>query len=250
MMMNQVMMIELKKQKKGGDGRRRIKIEKIKYKSRLQVTFSKRRQGLFKKATELSILTGAEVALIAFSPAGRPYVCGNPDLLLDRFVNGEASEIHQKDHDDPEQRRFMEVEKELEAEKKRGVLMDSLINSDLGDGNDNSWWKNTYVDGLSLDELKQMKSDMEQLQKCVAQRSNDLKMNTNTASSSSSYEDQSLALMKLPAGNDEIVDDDYMNEEMVNELLFDFDSQEYDFGTTTSSTDQEITADMFSDDYY
>ncbi|KAI3866566.1 hypothetical protein MKW92_052007 [Papaver armeniacum] len=218
MMMNQVMMIEMKKQKKGGDGRKRIKIEKIKDKSRLQVTFSKRRQGLFKKATELSILT--------------------------------ASEIHQKDHDDPEQRRFMEVEKELEAEKKRGVLMDSLINSDLGNGNDNSWWKNTYVDGLSLDELKQMKSDMEQLQKCVAQRSNDLKMNTNTASSSSSYEDKSLALMNLPAGNDDIVDDDYQNEEMVNELLFDFDSQEYDFGTTTSSTDQEITADMFSDDYY
>ncbi|KAI3891509.1 hypothetical protein MKX03_034652 [Papaver bracteatum] len=223
----------MKKQKKGGDGRKRIKIEKIKDKSRLQVTFSKRRKGLFKKANELSDLTGAQVALIAFSPAGKPYVSGNPEVLLDRFVNG--------DHDDPEQRRYMEVEQELEAEKKRGVLLDSLINSDLGGGNDNFWW-NTYVDGLSLDELKQMKSDMEQLQKCVAQRSQDLKMTANTASSSSSssYENNPLALMKLPAGNDE---------EMVNELFFDFDSQEYDFGITTS-TDQEITADMFSDDYY
>ncbi|KAI3835944.1 hypothetical protein MKW92_036613 [Papaver armeniacum] len=220
MMMNQVMMIEMKKQRKGGDGRKRIKIEKIKDKSRLQVTFSKRRK----------------VALIAFSPAGKPYVCGNPNLLLDRFVNGEASEIHQK-YDDPGQRRYMEVENELEAEKKRGVFLESLINYDLGPGNDKSWW-DTYVDGLSLDELKQMKSDMEQLQKCVAQRSNDLKITGNTASSSSSssYEDKSLALMKLPA-------------EMVKELVFDFDSQEYDFGTTTS-TDQEITADMFSDDYY
>ncbi|KAI3939888.1 hypothetical protein MKW98_029664 [Papaver atlanticum] len=242
-------MMEMKTQRKGGDGRKRIKIEKIKDKSRLQVTFSKRRKGLFKKATELSVLTGAQVALIAFSPAGKPYVCGNPDLLLDRFVNGEASDIHQKD-DDPEQRRYMEVEKELEAEKKRGILLESLINYDLGGGNDKSWL-DTYVDGLSLDELKQMKSDMEQLQKCVAQRSQDLKMTGNTASSSSSssYEDKSLALMKLPAGNDDIVDDDYLNEEMVNELVFDFDSQEYDFGTTTS-TDQEITADMFSDDYY
>ncbi|KAI3869497.1 hypothetical protein MKW92_044847 [Papaver armeniacum] len=233
MMMNQVMMIEMKKQKKGGDGRKRIKIEKIKDKSRLQVTFSKRRQGLFKKATELSILTGAQVALIAFSPAGKPYVCGNTDLLLDRFVNGEASEIHQKDHDDPEQRRFMEVEKELQAEKKRGVLLESLINCDLGSGNDKSWW-DTHINGLILDELIQMRSDMEQLQ------------NNNTASSS--YEDKSLALMTIRSGND-IVDDDYLNEEMVNELVFDFDSQEYDFGTTTS-TDQEITADMFSDDYY
>ncbi|KAI3897252.1 hypothetical protein MKX03_036602 [Papaver bracteatum] len=227
----------MKKKKKGGDGRKRIKIEKIKDKSRLQVTFSKRRKGLFKKANELSVLTGAQVALIAFSPAGKPYVSGNPEVLLDRFVNGEASDIHQKDHDDPEQRRYMEVEKELEAEKKRGVLLESLINCDLGSGNDNFWW-DTYVDGLSLNELKQMKSDMEQLQKCVAQRSQDLKMTGNAASSS--YEDNPLALMKLPAGNDE---------EIVNELVFDFDSQEYDFGTTTS-TDQEITADMFSDDYY
>ncbi|KAI3892781.1 hypothetical protein MKX03_000885 [Papaver bracteatum] len=232
MMMNQLMMIEMKKQKKGGDGRKRIKIEKIKDKSRLQVTFSKRRKGLFKKANELSVLTGAQVALIAFSPAGKPYVSGNPEVLLDRFVNGEASDIHQKDHDDPEQR----------TEKKRGVLLESLINCDLGSGNDNFWW-DTYVDGLSLDELKKMKSDMEQLQKCVAQRSQDLKMTANTASSS--YENKPLALMKLPDGNDDIVDD----EEMVNELVFDFDSQEYDFGTTTS-TDQEITADMFSDDYY
>ncbi|XP_026420004.1 agamous-like MADS-box protein AGL61 [Papaver somniferum] len=239
----------MKKQRKGGDGRKRIKIEKIKDKSRLQVTFSKRRKGLFKKATELSVLTGAQVALIAFSPAGRPYVCGNPDLLLDRFVSGEAYEIHQK-YDDPEQRRYMEVENELEAEKKRGVFLESLINYDLGPGKDKSWW-DTYVDGLSLDELKQMKSDMEQLQKCVAKRSHVLKMTGTTAasSSSSSYEDKSLALMKLPAGNDDIVDDDYLNEEMINELVFDFDSQEYEFGTTTS-TDQEITADMFSDDYY
>ncbi|KAI3935273.1 hypothetical protein MKW92_011480 [Papaver armeniacum] len=246
MMMNQVMMIEMRKQKKGGDGRKRIKIEKIKDKSRLQVTFSKRRQGLFKKATELSILTGAQVALIAFSPAGKPYVCGNTDLLLDRFVNGEASEIHHKYHDDPEQRRFMEVEKELQAEKKRGVLLESLINCDLGSGNDKSWW-DTHINGLILDELIQMRSDMKQLQKCVSERSHDLQMNSNNTASSS-YEDKSLALMTVRSGND-IVDDDYLNEEMVNELVFDFDSQEYDFGTTTS-TDQEITADMFSDDYY
>ncbi|KAI3912192.1 hypothetical protein MKW98_012003 [Papaver atlanticum] len=256
-MVNQVIM-ETKKQRQGGDGRKKIKIEKIKNKSRLQVTFSKRRQGLFKKATELSVLTGSQIALIAFSPAGRPHVCGNPDLILDRFlnnINGEAREI-QKD-DDQQQRRCLEVERELEAEKKREVLLESLVNCDLGPDNDKVWW-NTYVDGLSLDELVQMRSDMEQLQKCVAKRSHDLKMTSNnTASSSSSsscssFEDKSLPLMKIPAGI-AIVDDDYLNGEMVNELLFDFDSQEYEFGignTTTSTDEEEITADMFSDDCY
>ncbi|XP_026458978.1 agamous-like MADS-box protein AGL62 [Papaver somniferum] len=225
--------MEMKKQRQGGDGRKKIKIEKIKDKSKLQVTFSKRRKGLFKKATELSVLTGSQIALIAFSPAGRPYVCGNPDLILDRFlnnINGEAREIQK----DEQQRRC------LEAEKKRGVLLGSLVNCDLGPDNDKFWW-NTYVDLLSLDELIQMRSDMEQLQKCVAQRSHDLQMTSNnTAASSSccsSYEDKSLALMTISAGN-EIVDDDYQNKEMVNELLFDFDSQEYEFGIgNTTSTD-------------
>ncbi|XP_026458957.1 agamous-like MADS-box protein AGL23 [Papaver somniferum] len=240
------------KQRPGGDGRKKIKIEKIKDKSKLQVTFSKRRKGLFKKATELSVLTGSQIALIAFSPAGRPYVCGNPDIILERFlnnINGEAREI-QKD-DDEQQRRCLEVEGELEAEKKRGVFLDSLINSDLGAGNDKSCW-DTYMNGLSLDELIQMRSDIEQLQKRVSERSHDLQMTSNVASSSccSSYEDKSLALMTIPAGN-EFVDDDYQNKEMVNEFLFDFDSQEYEFGIgNTTSTDQPITADMFSDDYY
>ncbi|KAI3984054.1 hypothetical protein MKX01_035181 [Papaver californicum] len=235
--MNNQAMMETKKQRKGGDGRKKIKMEKIIDKSRLQVTFSKRRKGLFKKASELSVLTGAQIALIAFSPAGRPYVYGNPDLILDRFGSKEASEILKDDDVCDEQRRYMEVEKE------------SMINCDFG-GNDKFWW-DTYVDGLNLNELKQMKSDMEQLQKCAAKRYHELKMTSNVASSSSStcssYEDKPLPLMTIPAGN-EIVDDDYLNGEMINKLLFDFDSPEYEFGATTS-TDQEITADMFSDDY-
>ncbi|KAI3939777.1 hypothetical protein MKW92_012563, partial [Papaver armeniacum] len=38
-----------------------------------QVTFSKRRNGLLKKAFELSVLCEAEVALIVFSPGGKVY---------------------------------------------------------------------------------------------------------------------------------------------------------------------------------
>ncbi|KAK9040550.1 hypothetical protein V6N11_015697 [Hibiscus sabdariffa] len=38
-----------------------------------QVTFSKRRNGLLKKAFELSVLCDVEVALIIFSPRGKPY---------------------------------------------------------------------------------------------------------------------------------------------------------------------------------
>ncbi|GMH31365.1 hypothetical protein Nepgr_033208 [Nepenthes gracilis] len=53
--------------------REKIKIKKIDNITARQVTFSKRRRGLFKKAEELSILCDAEVALIIFSSTDKLY---------------------------------------------------------------------------------------------------------------------------------------------------------------------------------
>lgn len=54
--------------------REKIQIRKIDNTTARQVTFSKRRRGLFKKAEELSILCDAEVALIIFSATGKLFV--------------------------------------------------------------------------------------------------------------------------------------------------------------------------------
>ncbi|KAK1436498.1 hypothetical protein QVD17_02278 [Tagetes erecta] len=54
-------------------GRGRVEVKRIENKINRQVTFSKRRNGLFKKAYELSVLCDAEVALIIFSNAGKLY---------------------------------------------------------------------------------------------------------------------------------------------------------------------------------
>ncbi|XP_022951349.1 MADS-box protein SVP-like isoform X1 [Cucurbita moschata] len=51
--------------------REKIKIKKISNLTARQVTFSKRRRGLFKKAEELSVLCDAEVALLVFSATGK-----------------------------------------------------------------------------------------------------------------------------------------------------------------------------------
>ncbi|PON49736.1 MADS-box transcription factor [Parasponia andersonii] len=51
--------------------REKIKIKKIDNVTARQVTFSKRRRGLVKKAQELSILCDAEIALIIFSATGK-----------------------------------------------------------------------------------------------------------------------------------------------------------------------------------
>ena len=54
-------------------GRGKIEIKRIDNATSRQVTFSKRRSGLFKKAKELAILCDAEVGLIVFSSTGRLY---------------------------------------------------------------------------------------------------------------------------------------------------------------------------------
>lgn len=52
-------------------GRVKLEIKRIDNNTNRQVTFSKRRNGLIKKAYELSILCDIDIALIMFSPSGR-----------------------------------------------------------------------------------------------------------------------------------------------------------------------------------
>ncbi|GMJ08147.1 AGAMOUS-like 7, APETALA1 [Hibiscus trionum] len=52
-------------------GRGRVELKRIENKINRQVTFSKRRGGLLKKAHEISVLCDAEVALIVFSHKGK-----------------------------------------------------------------------------------------------------------------------------------------------------------------------------------
>ncbi|KAK8951311.1 Agamous-like MADS-box protein AGL19 [Platanthera zijinensis] len=53
--------------------RGRTEMRRIENTTSRQVTFSKRRNGLLKKAFELSVLCDAELALILFSPSGKLY---------------------------------------------------------------------------------------------------------------------------------------------------------------------------------
>ncbi|XP_077248129.1 agamous-like MADS-box protein MADS3 [Tasmannia lanceolata] len=68
-------------------GRGRVELKRIENKINRQVTFSKRRNGLLKKAYELSVLCDAEVALIIFSSRGKLYEFGSSGMTktLERY---------------------------------------------------------------------------------------------------------------------------------------------------------------------
>ncbi|KAM0039943.1 putative transcription factor MADS-MIKC family [Helianthus debilis subsp. tardiflorus] len=71
-------------------GRGRVELKRIENKINRQVTFAKRRNGLLKKAYELSVLCDAEVALIIFSNRGKLYeFCSTSNMIkmLERYQN-------------------------------------------------------------------------------------------------------------------------------------------------------------------
>ncbi|KAM7252829.1 hypothetical protein ACFE04_025447 [Oxalis oulophora] len=71
-------------------GRVKLEIKRIENNTNRQVTFSKRRNGLIKKAYELSILCDIDIALIMFSPSGRlSHFSGKKRIedVFTRFIN-------------------------------------------------------------------------------------------------------------------------------------------------------------------
>ncbi|XP_030496685.1 agamous-like MADS-box protein AGL21 isoform X4 [Cannabis sativa] len=78
-------------------GRGKIVIRRIDNSTSRQVTFSKRRKGLIKKAKELAILCDAEVGLVIFSSTGKLYEFANTSCMksiIERY--NKAKEEHQQ----------------------------------------------------------------------------------------------------------------------------------------------------------
>ncbi|KAG8498072.1 hypothetical protein CXB51_007368 [Gossypium anomalum] len=78
-------------------GRGKLVIRRIDNSTSRQVTFSKRRNGLLKKARELSILCDAEVGLIIFSSTGKLYEYASTSMrsVIERY-NRTKEEHHQQ----------------------------------------------------------------------------------------------------------------------------------------------------------
>ncbi|RZC64269.1 hypothetical protein C5167_007959 [Papaver somniferum] len=77
-------------------GRGKIVIQRIDNTTSRQVTFSKRRNGLLKKAKELSILCEAEVGLVIFSSTGKLCEFSSPNMksIIERYNKSKEDQHH------------------------------------------------------------------------------------------------------------------------------------------------------------
>ncbi|XP_049347747.1 agamous-like MADS-box protein AGL62 [Solanum verrucosum] len=120
------------------NGRKKIEIARMQNQTNLQVTFSKRRAGLFKKASELSTLCGANVAIVVFSPSNKVYACGHPSVesVVDKFVGENPPPdtddpnpiivAHQNANIDENNEKLNKLERALKRERKHGQALQAL----------------------------------------------------------------------------------------------------------------------------
>ncbi|KAL9177789.1 hypothetical protein ABFS82_01G081700 [Erythranthe guttata] len=140
-----------------------------------QVTFSKRRNGLLKKAYELSVLCDAEVALFVFSPSGKLYEYSTSSVMdntIERYAitYDKAEEIGKKTKEEIIQQ---SENKSASLHKKIGLLEETkrrLSGESLGSCSKDELEKIEQEIKLSLATVKARKN------KLIQEKINQLKL--------------------------------------------------------------------------
>ncbi|KAL7212797.1 hypothetical protein ACSBR2_015474 [Camellia fascicularis] len=169
-------------------GRQKIAMTRMSNESNLIVTFSKRRSGLFKKASELCTLCGAEIAIIVFSPGKKAFSFGHPcvDTVVDCFLSRNSLpnsgslqlvKAHCNANVSKLNLQLTEALDMLEAEKKRGEELNKMRKA----SRERCWWE-APVSELGLQQLEQLKVAMEDLKKNVAKQSKKIQMEESNPS--------------------------------------------------------------------
>ncbi|CAL9133720.1 unnamed protein product [Musa acuminata var. zebrina] len=120
--------------------RGKTEMKRIENAASRQVTFSKRRNGLLKKAFELSVLCDVEIGLIVFSPRGKLYEFSSSSLqsTIERYRERTKEDTSSTTREQDAKRKY-EAEslskklEDLEASKQKflGEKLDSCLSEEL-----------------------------------------------------------------------------------------------------------------------
>jgi hypothetical protein len=150
-------------------------MKKMTNESNLQVTFSKRRSGIFNKASELCILCGVDLALVVFSPSGKAFSFGHPnvDTVIDRYLSQIPTQNNQTLQFIEARRRatlcelnaqMTQINDMLDGLKKREDELRHLYKATEAQ----HWWA-CPVDEMNRAQLESLKQALEDLKKLIAQ---------------------------------------------------------------------------------
>ncbi|XP_065872080.1 MADS-box protein SVP-like [Euphorbia lathyris] len=145
--------------------RQKIQIKKIDNTTARQVTFSKRRRGLFKKAYELSTLCDAEIALIVFSATGK----------LFEYASSSMSRVIERHNLHPKNLAKLD-QPSLELQLENGTLT-ALSNEVADKTQELRKMRGEELQGLDIEELHKLEKLLEGGLKRVAETKGNVLMN-------------------------------------------------------------------------
>lgn len=131
-------------------GRGKVQLKKIENRISRQVTFSKRRNGLLKKAYELSVLCDVEMGLIVFSPRGKLYEFSRPCMqqMLEKYTNC-SQESGRSNTTEEQDTQYMK--REIANMEERIRILESSQRNTLGEG----------LESFSMKELIELERQVE-----------------------------------------------------------------------------------------
>ncbi|CAN6240874.1 unnamed protein product [Urochloa humidicola] len=113
-------------------GRGKVELKKIENPTNRQVTFSKRRMGLFKKTNELAILCDAQIGVIIFSGSGRMYEYSSPpwriENIFDRYLKAPSTRFEEMDI---QQKIVQEMTRMKDERNRLRIIMGQYMGEDL-----------------------------------------------------------------------------------------------------------------------
>nr|ALM95514.1 APETALA3-like protein 3 [Nigella damascena] len=137
-------------------GRGKIEIKRIENTTNRQVTYSKRRTGIVKKARELTVLCDAEVSLIMFSSTGKLSEYISPSTTTKKFFDQyqQVTAINLWDS------HYEKMQENLRKQKEINMKLRKEIRQRIGES----------VDDLTFEELRGLEQDLDGSLKVVRDR--------------------------------------------------------------------------------
>lgn len=127
-----------------------MELKRIENTTNRQVTFSKRKNGILKKAFELSVLCDAEIALVIFSPTGKAYHYASDHHTMDKIIARYRREVGRLNSADQRSRLAQLWKSEIEKLERSVETMEARLRHLAGED----------ISSLGIKDLKKLERQL------------------------------------------------------------------------------------------